>query len=101
MSLKFEVISHPAQRVLSIRTHAAMQDLPVVLPKSFDAVAQYICDLGQQPTGAPVVAYPANDRIDLAGLLVGLVDDERVFHRAHSLHRPLEHGVVTVARKGC
>ena len=61
MSYKFEVINHPAQRVLSIRTHAAMQDLPVVLPKSFDAVAHYICDLGQQPTGAPVVAYYSSD----------------------------------------
>ena len=61
MSYKFEVINHPAQRVLSIRTRAAMKDLPVVLPKSFDAVAQYICDLGQQPAGAPVVGYYSSD----------------------------------------
>jgi effector-binding domain-containing protein len=61
MSYKYEVINHPAQRVLSIRTHAAMKDLPVVLPQSFDAIAQYICDLGQQPAGAPVVAYYSSD----------------------------------------
>ena len=61
MSYKFEVINHPAQQVLSIRTHAAVKDLPVVLPKSFDAVAQYLCDLGQQPAGAPVVGYYSSD----------------------------------------
>ncbi len=61
MSYKFELINHPTQRVLSIRTHAAMKDLPVILPKSLDAVAQYICDLGQQPTGAPGVAYYSSD----------------------------------------
>ncbi len=46
MSYNFEVINHPAQHVLSIRTHAGMKDLPVILPQSMDAVAQYICDLG-------------------------------------------------------
>jgi len=61
MSYKFEVINQPAQRVLSIRIHTAMKDLPVVLPKSFDAIAQYICDLGQQPAGAPVVGYYSSD----------------------------------------
>ncbi len=61
MSYKFEVIAHPDQRVLSIRTHAGMKDLPVILPQSLGAVAQYLCDLGQQPSGAPVVAYYSSD----------------------------------------
>jgi effector-binding domain-containing protein len=61
MSYKFEIINHPAQRVLSIRTHAAMQDLPVVIPQSFGAVAQYLGQLGQAPAGAPLVAYYSSD----------------------------------------
>ena len=57
MSYPCEIIDHPAQRVLSIRTHAAMQDLPAVIGQSFGAVAQYLGQLGQPPAGAPVVGY--------------------------------------------
>ena len=57
MSYQCELINHPAQNVLSIRTHAAVPDLPTVLPQLFGAVAQYMGQLGQPITGAPLVAY--------------------------------------------
>ncbi len=57
MSYECELSERPAQPVLSIRTHVAVQDLPQVLGQSYGAIAQYLGRLGQQPAGAPFVAY--------------------------------------------
>jgi effector-binding domain-containing protein len=47
----------PAQPVLSIRTKSAVQGLPQVLGVSLGAIAQYLGSLGENPAGAPFVAY--------------------------------------------
>jgi effector-binding domain-containing protein len=57
MDYKCEIKEMPAQPVSSIRTRAAVQGLPQVLGASFGAIAQYLGSLGENPTGAPFVAY--------------------------------------------
>ena len=57
MDYKCEVKELPAQPVLSIRTKSAVQGLPQVLGVSLGAIAQYLGSLGENPTGAPFVAY--------------------------------------------
>ena len=41
MSYQCEVKEQPAQKTLSIRTRAAVQDLPRLLEEGFGAIAQY------------------------------------------------------------
>ncbi len=57
MDYKCEIKEMPAQPVLSIRTKSAVQELPQVLGASYGAIAQYMGNLGENPTGAPFVAY--------------------------------------------
>jgi len=57
MDYKCEVKELPAQPVLSIRTKSAVQGLPQVLGVSLGAIAQYLGSLGENPAGAPFVAY--------------------------------------------
>ena len=57
MSYQFEVKEQPAQKTLSIRTRAAVQDLPQVFGDGYGAIAQYLGELGEQPIGPPFAAY--------------------------------------------
>jgi effector-binding domain-containing protein len=57
MSYPCELIDRPAQPVLSIRAHAAVQNLPAIVGQSYGTITQYLGQLGQQPAGAPFVAY--------------------------------------------
>jgi effector-binding domain-containing protein len=57
MSYNCELLERSAQPVLSIRAHTAVQNLPQVLGQSYGAIAQYLGQMGQQPAGAPFVAY--------------------------------------------
>lgn len=57
MTYKCELIERAAQPTLSIRTHAAVQDLPQVFGQSYGAIMQYFGQVGQQPTGEPFAAY--------------------------------------------
>ncbi len=57
MSYQIELLNKPAQPVLSVRTHAAVQDLPTVLGKTYGAIMQYLAELGEQPAGMPFVGY--------------------------------------------
>jgi effector-binding domain-containing protein len=57
MSYKCEVIDRPTQLALTIRTHAAVQDLPAVLGQAYGAIGQYLSQIGQMAAGAPFVAY--------------------------------------------
>ena len=57
MSYQCEVKEQPAQKTLSIRTRAAVQDLPRLLEEGFGAIAQYLGKLGEQPSGPPFAAY--------------------------------------------
>ena len=57
MSYQCEVKEQPAQKTLSIRTRAAVQDLPQVFENGYGAIAQYLDELGEQPSGSPFAAY--------------------------------------------
>ncbi len=57
MSYYCEVKEQPVQKTLSIRTRAAVQDLPQVLGEGYGAIAQYLSELGEQPIGPPFAAY--------------------------------------------
>lgn len=65
MNYQCELIERSAQPVLSIRARAAVQNLPQVLGQAYDAIAQYLAQLGQQPAGAPFTAYYNMDMQDL------------------------------------
>jgi effector-binding domain-containing protein len=65
MTYQCELTEVPAQPVLSIRTRAAVSDLPQVLGKAFGAIMQYLGEAGEHPAGAPFVAYYNMDMQDL------------------------------------
>ncbi|KJS11511.1 MAG: transcriptional regulator [Desulfotomaculum sp. BICA1-6] len=57
MEYNIELLEQPAQSVLSIRTRAAVGDLPQVLGNAFGAIMLYLGEIGEHPLGAPFVAY--------------------------------------------
>ena len=57
MSYACELKEQAAQPTLAIRTRTSVQDLPRRLGESFGAIAQYLGELGEHPTGAPFSAY--------------------------------------------
>jgi effector-binding domain-containing protein len=57
MSYQFEVKEQPTQKTLSIRTRAAVRDLPQVFGEGYGKIAQYLDELGEQPIGPPFAAY--------------------------------------------
>ncbi len=65
MSYKCELVVRPAQPVLSIRARGSVKDLPSILGKSYGAIGAYLGRLGQQPSGAPFVAYYNSDMQNL------------------------------------
>ena len=65
MTHKCELIERPAQPTLSVRTRAAVQDLPHVLGPAWGKIMQYMGELGEMPGGAPYVAYFNMDMQDL------------------------------------
>jgi effector-binding domain-containing protein len=77
MDCKCEIKELPAQPVLSIRARCAVQKLPQLLGASFGAIAQHLGSLGENPAGAPFVAYYNMDMQNL--------DIEIGFPVSHSL----------------
>ncbi|WP_407355297.1 GyrI-like domain-containing protein [Methanolobus sp. WCC5] len=65
MSGGIEIKEEQAQPILSIRTRAAVRDLPVVIGESYEKIMQYMYRIGQEPAGAPFVAYYNMDMEDL------------------------------------
>ena len=57
MTYNCELKEQPAQPALSVRTHAAVQDLPSLFGKTYGAIMQYLGESGEQPTGMPFAAY--------------------------------------------
>lgn len=57
MNYQCEIKDQVVQPTLSIRTHAAVQDLPQVFGQAHGAIMQYLGELGEQPTGMPFAAY--------------------------------------------
>ncbi len=60
-----ELKEQVAQPTLSVRTRTPVQDLPKALGAAYSAIAQYMCELGEQRAGAPYVAY---HNMDMQGL---------------------------------
>jgi effector-binding domain-containing protein len=65
MNYKCEIKEQPAQPVLSIRASSPVQGLPQVLGASLGAITQHLGSLGENPAGAPFVAYFNMDMQDL------------------------------------
>ena len=65
MNNSIEVKKELAQPVLSIRTGAKVQNLPLVIGESYGKIMQYMDKIGQQLTGVPFVAYYNMDMEDL------------------------------------
>lgn len=65
MSYKIEMHEQAAQPVLSIRTRAAVGDLPQVFGAAFGAIMKYLEELGENPSGEPFAAYFNMDMQDL------------------------------------
>ena len=57
MTYNCEVKEQPAQPALTVRTRAAVQDLPQLFGKAYGAIMQYLGELGEQPAGMPFAAY--------------------------------------------
>lgn len=65
MTFKCEIKEMPAQSAVAIRKRTSLEDLPQTIGQGFGAVAQYLGEIGQQPAGAPYVAYYNMDMSDL------------------------------------
>ena len=57
MSYPCELVQQAAQPALTIRTHAAVQDLPQLFGRAYGAIMQYMGEAGTQPAGMPFTAY--------------------------------------------
>ncbi len=57
MSYQVELKDEPAQPVLSTRTRAAVDQLPMVFGKVYGEIMQYLGAMGEQPAGPPFAAY--------------------------------------------
>ena len=57
MTYPCEIKDQAAQPTLSIRTHAAVEQLPQVFGQTYGAIMQYLGELGEQPVGMPFAAY--------------------------------------------
>lgn len=60
-----EVIDRDAQSTLVVRTRTQVQDLPEVMGETYGVIFQYLGELGEEPAGAPFVAYHNMDMQDL------------------------------------
>ncbi|MDW7733461.1 MAG: GyrI-like domain-containing protein [Methanolobus sp.] len=65
MDSEIEIKEEQSHPVLSIRTRAAVRDLPAVIGESYEKIMQYMYRIGQEPAGAPFVAYYNMDMEDL------------------------------------
>ena len=52
-----EIKDHPERPTLSVRTRAAVQDLPQLFGQTYGALMQYMSEMGAQPAGMPFAAY--------------------------------------------
>ena len=65
MGYQFELTEQPAQPVLSMRTRTAVGNLPQVIGKAYQAIVQYLNELGEKPSEVPFAAYYNMDMEDL------------------------------------
>lgn len=57
MDYHCEIKDMPEQPILSIRTRSSVVSLPKVLGKAFEQLESRLKELGEEPAGAPFVAY--------------------------------------------
>lgn len=57
MTYECEVVELSAQPTLTIRTTTSVQNLPLVLGKVYETIADYLQEMGEQPAGPPYAAY--------------------------------------------
>ena len=57
MAHNCELEEQLAQPALTVRTRAAVQDLPQLFGKTYGEIMQYLGELGEQPAGMPFAAY--------------------------------------------
>ncbi|MCL4878279.1 MAG: GyrI-like domain-containing protein [Anaerolineae bacterium] len=65
MSYHCEFKNQAPQPTLSLRRRSAVQNLSQTLGQAFGMIGQYLEELGEQPAGAPYVAYFNMDMQDL------------------------------------
>ncbi len=65
MSYTCQFQNQPSQPVLSVRMHTSVEKLPELLGLWFGSIANHIDALGEEPAGAPFVAYYNMDAQDL------------------------------------
>jgi effector-binding domain-containing protein len=53
------------QPTLSVRTHVPAKNLPQAMGAAYGAIAQYLGELGEQPSGPPYCAYYNTNLQDL------------------------------------
>ena len=56
-----EMREQPAQPVLVVRTTASVREMQSAMGRAFMAVAQYLGELGEAPSGPPFAAYHNQD----------------------------------------
>ena len=57
VSYTCEIKDQPERPTLSVRTRAAVQDLPQLFGQTYGALMQYMSEMGAQPAGEPFAAY--------------------------------------------
>ncbi len=65
MHTQCEVKEYPDRSVLSVRTHAGVQELPRILGDIYGRIMGYLAELKTQPTGMPFVIYYNMDMANL------------------------------------
>ena len=65
LSYSCEITHQPERPTLSVRTRAAVQNLPQLFGQTYGALMQYLGEMGEQPAGEPFAAYYNLDMQDL------------------------------------
>lgn len=65
MNNQIQVTEQSVQPVLSIRTRAAVENLPNIIRECYGKIMQYMAELGTEPADVPFVAYYNMDMKDL------------------------------------
>lgn len=65
MNFKIDIVENPSQPVLSIRTRTSVDNLPREIGRAYEAIIQYLNEIGEEPSDAPFTAYYNLDMEDL------------------------------------
>ncbi|MHB1134443.1 MAG: GyrI-like domain-containing protein [Chloroflexota bacterium] len=65
MQTECQIVEQPARPTLYVRRQVAVQNMPQTLGQAWGAIMQYLGELGEQPAGAPYVAYHNMDMQNL------------------------------------